>query len=255
MPPAKHKPIILKIYATKEDLLIEDTIFKSNNSKVIYYDDANNKDELMNTIISPISLSQTRAHKKFNSGFRYISANNWNKKTNLRCWWCTYQFSSTPVGIPFSYDDEKFKVLGCFCSFNCAYAYIINKINDKKWEKVNLLKNLYSQVFKVSDEPNFQPTPSHELFKDYGGALDINDWRQKSEYKKISYEMIIPPIISIGNVVSEKDLEKSYKELEKKNIIGLGSNIDDGKGGNVYAKKEVNNSSNIESFRNLFMKT
>ena len=97
--------------------------------------------------------------------------------TNLRCWWCTYQFKTSPCFIPIKYYNNKFHVFGCFCSYNCAAAYSLNLNDYKAAERHSLLKKLYS---KVSGEPceNIKISPPKETLKDYGGTLTINQFRK-----------------------------------------------------------------------------
>ena len=46
-------------------------------------------------------------------------------KTDVLCWWCCHNFDTHPIGIPMKYDEHEdvFKVIGCFCSLNCAFAH------------------------------------------------------------------------------------------------------------------------------------
>ena len=65
-----------------------------------------------------------------------------NKKTDVSCWWCTYQFDNLPTYLPEKYSDGNFHVSGCFCSFNCAGAYNLSQADNKIWERYSLLKLL-----------------------------------------------------------------------------------------------------------------
>jgi len=88
-----------------------------------------------------------------------------NKKTDICCWWCTYQFDTDPCFIPEKYYNEKYYVFGCFCSFNCAASYNLN-INDYKvMERYALLKKLYN----INLDKKSKLAPPKEVLTKYGG--------------------------------------------------------------------------------------
>ena len=70
----------------------------------------------------------------------------WINSTNIRCWWCCYEFDNKPVGIPILYKENKFHVYGCFCSFNCCLSYNFNTDDNKKWERIGLIHLLYKKI-------------------------------------------------------------------------------------------------------------
>ena len=42
------------------------------------------------------------------------------------CFWCTYDFDNPPVYIPKHFIKDSYHVYGCFCSPECAAAYLMN---------------------------------------------------------------------------------------------------------------------------------
>ena len=118
----------------------------------------------------------------------------WNKlselKINLKmnnasdkksaCFWCTYEFDNPVVFIPKQYSsDNMLEVYGCFCSPECAVAYLKNEDidNSTKWERYALLNNIYSKVFDYEKNIKPAPNPFYTLDKYYGN-LTINEYRK-----------------------------------------------------------------------------
>jgi hypothetical protein len=80
----------------------------------------------------------------------------WPLSTSVHCYWCCHPFASTPVGLPVKYSNEKFSVIGCFCSLECAASYNFNsRISvDEIWERYNLLNLLAEKLFTSNLELN-----------------------------------------------------------------------------------------------------
>jgi hypothetical protein len=85
---------------------------------------------------------------------------------------------------------------GVFCSFNCAYAFIIDhKTNPLYIFSLNLLFKMYHDTLKElhKDNAHFQipplePAPSWRLLKTYGGHMTIDDFRKN--FSKVDYRDI-----------------------------------------------------------------
>ena len=124
----------------------------------------------------------------------------WNKlnllKNNLRCnnvsdkrsacFWCTYEFDNPAVYIPKHYNNEYLEVYGCFCSPECALAYLKNEEidNSTKWERYALLNNVYSKIFDYTKNIKPAPNPHYTLDKYYGN-LNITEYRQLLNNERI----------------------------------------------------------------------
>ena len=173
--------------------------------------------------IRPVTLNVNTGLRRIN-----VKKNNWPRATNVRCWWCTYPFDGTPCSIPYKYDDDEFSVFGCFCSFECAMAYIVNVVKDKKWEKAGFLHMMYRAIHGKDDMIN--PAPPKEVLVDYGGKLTIEKYRERSCNKIISYDIVIPPIVSLRPQIEERNVQGSITQMERRPMIGMGSAMDDGTG-------------------------
>jgi len=96
-------------------------------------------------------------------------------------------------------------VYGCFCSPECACSYLKNeKIDDStRWERYNLLNNLYSKIYNYEKNIKPAPDPFHTLEKYYGN-LTIEEYR-----KLLNNERLL--------IVVDKPLTKILPELYEEN--------------------------------------
>ena len=126
-------------------------------------------------------------------------------KTNIACWWCTYNFDCMPFFIPDSYDanTNAYNVFGCFCSVNCALAYNV-KMNDYKiWDRHNLIVMLYKTIFGKEEKVELSPAPPKECLERYGGYMTIEKFRENSINLTKEYRLLIPPMSSIMSYIEE----------------------------------------------------
>lgn len=101
---------------------------------------------------------------------------NWPKETNIKCWWCTHNFNGIPFPLPIYYspNKKKFKVVGCFCSPNCALAY--NKGKDK-YLIVYFTKMIINELEDKRYIEDIKSAPHWKTLKEYGGILNIEEFR------------------------------------------------------------------------------
>jgi hypothetical protein len=164
------------------------------------------------------------------------------KKTNICCWWCTYQFDTLPTYLPEKYSKDQFYVSGCFCSFNCAGAYNLNLNDNRIWERYSLLKQLYyiinkDKIISMADIEINVAGPK-ELLEKYGGPMKIEDYRKNSKILGREYHPLIPPFVPQPLAFEEATNSKiSGKNVNINNILNLHKND------NIIVKrsKPVNN--------------
>jgi hypothetical protein len=73
---------------------------------------------------------------------------------------------------------------GVFCSFNCAYSYILaNEANPEYNLSKSLLIKMYENLFGI--EFSIFPAPDWRLLSQYGGHLSIDEFRE--HFNKIEY--------------------------------------------------------------------
>lgn len=249
-----HLPIRSSEVIKDSEIFQNDELF-SNTNNLLFVKKNEKKIEDNETLIS-FNMPNTNkdnlepAHCNITTNYSYINKNNWPRKTHVRCWWCTHTFTTTPCSIPFKYEDETFKVYGCFCSFNCALAYIINNIEDRKWEKTELLHLLYKEIHGKYER--IKPAFKKEVLIDYGGKLNISEFRKYSANQEITYDISIPPIISIQPRIDHRNLNSSIQRTKKRSILEeLEKNDRERNKMKVKRMEPINNN---KSFVNLFKK-
>lgn len=124
-------------------------------------------------------------------------------KTDIACWWCTYNFESTPYFLPDKYYNDAYHVFGCFCSVNCACSYNVNMNDSKIWERYSLLKNMYSEI--LNNNINISLAAPKEILQKYGGSVSIEDYRKSLDTNLKIYRHIIPPLAPIISYIEEKN--------------------------------------------------
>ena len=94
------------------------------------------------------------------------------------CFWCTCSFDNPPCFIPKCYLKETYNVYGCFCSPECACAYLMNENIDSstKFERYYLLNHIYAEVYKYIKNIKPAPSPFYTLNKYYGN-MTIQEYR------------------------------------------------------------------------------
>ena len=130
------------------------------------------------------------------------------EKTDIACWWCTYSFETLPCFIPERYNDGKFYVFGCFCSFNCAMSYNILLNDYKVLSRNSLIKNLYYTITGKNDDISL--APPKEALRKYGGILTIDEYRKGDKKISAEYRLKLPPMINLIACIEEKSKEKHY---------------------------------------------
>jgi len=115
----------------------------------------------------------------------------WKKLTNLQyqlhynclpdkrssCFWCTCEFDNPAIYIPSKIKSGVYDVYGCFCSPQCAVAFLRNEQLDHSvlWERYSMINDLYGKIFGINIKP--APSPYYTLTKYYGN-LTIQEYRK-----------------------------------------------------------------------------
>ena len=180
-----------------------------------------NKDRMIKKLRDEISMYKSSFSENYTTGIKenkYYPMNinfidNTNGKTiiseqtNLACWWCTYNFDNIPCFIPERYDNDKYYVFGCFCTFNCAVSYNLNMGDYKIYDRYSLIKKLYHNIYNCDDEITM--APPREVLEKFGGPLTINEFRKNFKCCNKEYKMLMPPMIPIIPFIEERSRERS----------------------------------------------
>lgn len=103
------------------------------------------------------------------------------------CWWDCHPFEGAPAVIPLNIVSKPGKkgiinVFGCFCSYNCAYAYYLYDPQKFRHDVPMLMKFMYR---KLHGEPlNLVPAPNRLLLKIFGGLFTIEQFRSEAVRNK-----------------------------------------------------------------------
>lgn len=131
------------------------------------------------------------------------------EKTSVCCWWDTREFDGNPVCIPIKHvvvsGVDSFHVIGCFCSFQCAKAYIkhgentiLSNVNISVYNTMPLLKLMYDLCYSSGSGklPAFEDipvAPPRQALVAFGGVLDIATFRGAID----KFTVTMTPIISV----------------------------------------------------------
>jgi hypothetical protein len=107
-----------------------------------------------------------------------------NKKS--ACFWDTCEFDNSPISIPKHYINNTYHVYGCFCSPECAVAYLMEEKIDSsvKFERYQLMNHIYSKVYNFNKNIKPAPNPYYILDKYYGN-LNIQEYRSLLRYERL----------------------------------------------------------------------
>tara|TARA_Y100000590_G_scaffold169390_1_gene193986 strand:+ start:335 stop:1603 length:1269 start_codon:yes stop_codon:yes gene_type:complete len=130
----------------------------------------------------------------------------WPTKTSVYCFWDCHPFSNIPIAIPTKIENGVYHLYGCFCSLECAAAYIFETY-ENPWEKYSLLHLLYNKT------TNIKIAPSKQVLNIFGGAININNFRNMNAIKNINYKIIMPPFLSIIPMQKEVIINNKYNYI------------------------------------------
>ena len=172
------------------NIISDSLVTKNNEQNVVQYNLNNN--EVINSIIK----------EKIEDFDIDVDDSNFNKEDNVKeiwkklkllehnlhinnicdkksaCFWCTYEFDNPPVYIPKQYIKDSYQVYGCFCSPECATAFLMEENIDSssKFERYHLMNHIYSKIYDYKKNIKPSPNPYYMLDKYYGN-LTIQEYR------------------------------------------------------------------------------
>jgi len=200
----KKTNIILHLKCSSSDIdLNESKIMKfkpeflniQNKNSNIKFNELKNQNESTDKQDVWDKLATLKKRLHFNNVFE--------KRSN--CFWCTCSFDNPPIYIPKQERNGMIEVYGCFCSPECAVAYLKRESIDTStlWERYSLLNNVYSNIFNY--EHNIKPAPNpYYLLDKFYGNLSINEYR-----KLLNNQQLL--------LVVDKPLTKVLPELFEEN--------------------------------------
>ena len=95
------------------------------------------------------------------------------------CFWCTCDFDNPTILIPKFELNKTYHCYGCFCSPECATAYLFKETIDTstRFERYHLLNHIYCKIYDYTKNIKPAPNPFYTLNKYYGN-LSIQEYRK-----------------------------------------------------------------------------
>ena len=140
------------------------------------------------------------------------------------CFWDTHDFDTPTIYIPISATNDSYQVYGCFCSPECAVAFLMNEAIDTttKFERYHLLNSLYGKLYNYSKSIKPAPNPFYLLNK-YYGTLNVQEYRSLFKCDQMIYVVnkpmthILPELYEDNNdfMVNSKIIPNNNLRLKK----------------------------------------
>ena len=147
------------------------------------------------------------------------------------CFWDTCDFETPTIYIPSCIINNSYQVYGCFCSPECAVAYLMNESIDTstKFERYHLINSLYGKIYNYKKSIKPAPNPYYLLNKYYGN-LSIQEYRKLFKSEQMIYIVnkplthILPELYEDNNdfLVNSKVIPTNNLKLKKKYKTTLG---------------------------------
>lgn len=150
----------------------------------------------------PADMDMATINNKLKTIKSQLVKNKVNDKKSA-CFWCTYDFENPECYIPTYEVDNTICGYGSFCQPECAVAYLMKEIIDDttKFERYNLLNQIYGKIYNYTKNIKPAPNPFYILEK-YYGSLTIKEYRKLSKSNHLL-------------VIVEKPLTRVFPELHE----------------------------------------
>jgi hypothetical protein len=141
----------------------------------------------------------------------HLHTNNLTDKKSA-CFWCTCDFDNPPIFIPKYELNNTYHVYGCFCSPECATAFLFREPLDSatRFERYHLLNHIYCKIYNYTKNIKPAPDPFYTLSK-YLGNLSIQEYRRLLKNERLL-------------LIVDKPLSRTLPELHEDNDEFLTSN-------------------------------
>ncbi len=136
---------------------------------------------------------------------------------NSRCWWDKKLFNTPVLEMPEAYFNGIFKTTGKFCSWECMMAYNIEMNDMNVSKRTSLINHMYIKTY--GSFKNIKPAPSWKILDDYGGPIDINEFRNSFTFADVEYNYIKPPMVSRISYVEKIPIKKEIELIKPDEIV------------------------------------
>ena len=161
----------------------KDCANRTNNINQICIDNDRDRENDNNNDTDASNVNEREIWRKINqlklSFHKSDICQNMGGTQRSACFWCTCEFDSPAIYIPKSCSKEGYQVYGCFCSPECAAAFLMNENIDTstRFERYHLLNSVYGKIYKYEKSIKIAPNPYYLLNKYYGN-LTIQEYRK-----------------------------------------------------------------------------
>ena len=210
--------VIVHLKCKKSDLQ-EDNKLDSHSKTIINY----SKNAIDNSFEHVSHKKDMDDIKNVNEKLKELQLklhNNTVCETDSACFWCTYNFSNIPITIPKFEINGTYHVYGCFCSPECACAYLMNESIDSslKFERYHLLSYIYAKVYGYKNNIKPAPDPRYTL-KKYFGNLSIEEYRQLFDSERYLFIIDKPITRELPELHEEYKSESKFTYTNKNQLI------------------------------------
>ena len=190
----------------KEETYNKNDIFIKSENQINNLINDSSSENFLKEKIDILNLS-VESDNYISNGIYINKINIYNIEFNkdTKCWWCKNSFSTPNLMLPENYLNGIFYCIGNFCSFNCKKAYNINLNDINVWKRESLINLEYYLTYK--NHKYIEPAPSWLTLKEFGGFLNISDFRKNFDNNSTEYILLQPPLIS-----RQMQIEESYKK-------------------------------------------
>ena len=136
---------------------------------------------------------------------------------NSKCWWDKKLFNTPVLEMPEAYFNGIFKTTGKFCSWECMMAYNIDMNDMNVSKRTSLINHMYIKTYGCFK--NIKPAPSWKILDDYGGPIDITEFRNSFTFADVEYNYIKPPMVSRISYVEKIPVKKEIEMVKPDEII------------------------------------
>ena len=135
----------------------------------------------------------------------------WPTTTQTACWHCCHQFANAPVGVPVDTTGSNHRLMGNFCSFNCAYAWALGQANHHTDYTAGCrVKQFAAEVFEV-DPVSIVAAPDPLVLEMFGGPMSIEQFRGNVDNVRVIQEPFVSSHMLLCTVRTHENTEGREK--------------------------------------------
>lgn len=219
--PRKQKPIIVHLRVRSNDI---NSTFPSYDPNLIDPEPANTSSTVQYDTFTPAENKPIKTgtnSEVIECNSEYKDSKVYPRSSRTVCWWDGHSFDTKPFFIPKSihesHKERSYSVYGNFCSPECAMAHLNAETTldpEVRWERVLLLHEMCSKVYNDT-HARIQPSLPRWTLKEYGGGLDIDEYRKACTQPIGACEIIYPPIIVDIPILKMNNIERKQQKVEK----------------------------------------